>query len=50
MPLILQRGKVLEVYAEAANRGWVLPAFNAENLTTIEAILQAVFDHFYTSN
>ena len=41
MPLITGRERVLEVFATAANRGWVLPAFNAENLTTMEAILAA---------
>jgi fructose/tagatose bisphosphate aldolase len=45
MPLILERKQVLEVYAEAADRKWVLPAFNAENLTTIEAILAAAKDY-----
>jgi len=42
MPLILDREQVLAVYDEAAHRKWVLPAFNAENLTSIEAILAAV--------
>lgn len=41
MPLITGRDRVLEVFAAAARRGWVLPAFNAENLTTMEAILAA---------
>ncbi|MCF7838518.1 MAG: class II fructose-bisphosphate aldolase [Candidatus Marinimicrobia bacterium] len=41
MPLILGRDNVLAVYRQAAERGWVLPAFNAENLTSIEAILSA---------
>ena len=45
MPLILQREQVLEVYAEAASRKWVLPAFNAENLTTSEAILTAASEY-----
>ncbi|MEX0680214.1 MAG: class II fructose-bisphosphate aldolase [Balneolales bacterium] len=45
MPLILDRTRVLEVYAEARERKWVLPTFNAENLTTAEAILQAVKDY-----
>jgi fructose-bisphosphate aldolase class II len=41
MPLILNRTEVEEVYAWATSRGWVLPAFNSENLTTTEAILAA---------
>jgi len=41
MPLILGRENVLSIYRDAAQRGWVLPAFNAENLTTTEAILAA---------
>lgn len=45
MPLILERPQVLDIYAEAANRHWVLPTFNAENLTSSEAILQAVSDY-----
>jgi len=45
MPLILNRKKVLEVYEKAGNRGWVIPAFNSENLTTTEAILQATLDY-----
>jgi fructose/tagatose bisphosphate aldolase len=45
MPLIIDRQKVLDIYSEAAGRKWVLPAFNVENLTTIEAILSAVYDY-----
>ncbi|MBN2410208.1 class II fructose-bisphosphate aldolase [candidate division KSB1 bacterium] len=45
MPLVLQREPVLEIYEEAANRKWVLPAFNAENLTTVEAILDAAREY-----
>ncbi len=45
MPLILGRDQVLSVYREAAARGWVLPAFNAENLTSQEAILAAALDY-----
>ncbi len=44
MPLILERNEVLEVYAEAAGNGWVIPTFNSENLTTTEAILSAALD------
>ena len=44
MPLVLDRRQVLDIFSEARDRKWVLPAFNAENLTTVEAILQAVKD------
>lgn len=39
MALILNRNDVLKIYAEASDHAWVLPAFNAENQTTCEAIL-----------
>jgi len=42
MAIITGRDAVQEVYQEALNRGWVLPCFNSENLTTTEAILSAV--------
>jgi fructose/tagatose bisphosphate aldolase len=45
MPIILERQHILDIYSEAANRKWVIPAFNVENLTTIEAILSAVYDY-----
>jgi fructose-bisphosphate aldolase class II len=45
MPLILERNNVLEVYAKAAAKGWVIPTFCSENLTTTEAILSAVMDY-----
>lgn len=45
MPLILDRKHVLDVYAEAADRKWVLPTFNTESLTTTEAILEAVNEY-----
>jgi len=44
MPLITNREQVLDIYAEAEQNKWVLPTFNSENLTTSEAILQAVSD------
>lgn len=44
MSLILERNKVLGVYAEAALKKWVIPTFNSENLTTTEAILSAALD------
>jgi fructose-bisphosphate aldolase class II len=41
MPLVLDRNHVLDVYAEAGEKQWVLPTFNTENLTSCEAILSA---------
>ena len=43
MSLIIERNQVLDIYSEARDRKWVIPSFNAENLTTIEAILDAVY-------
>jgi len=45
MPLILDRENVMDIYAEAAEQGWVLPSFNTENLTTCEAILAATKEY-----
>jgi len=45
MPLVTDRNHVLDVYSHAAARGWVLPNFCAENLTTMEAILSAAKDY-----
>jgi fructose/tagatose bisphosphate aldolase len=45
MPLILEREKVLEVYHKAGQKKWVIPTFNAENLTTTEAILAAALEY-----
>jgi fructose/tagatose bisphosphate aldolase len=45
MPLILDRKQVLDIYADAAQRKWVIPTFNTENLTTTEAILSASFEY-----
>ena len=42
MPLVLNRSEVLDLYEYASEKGWVLPTFNSENLTTTEAILSAV--------
>ena len=39
--LITQLSKVKEVYAEAAEKGWVIPCFCSENLTTSEAVFSA---------
>ncbi len=41
MPIITERNEVLEVYAKAAEKKWVIPCFCTENLTTTEAILSA---------
>jgi fructose/tagatose bisphosphate aldolase len=45
MSLILDRKNVLDIYAEAASKRWVIPTLNSENLTTTEAILSAAFDY-----
>ncbi len=45
MPLVTEKSAVLDVYAAAAERGWVIPAFGTENLTTSEAVLAAAADH-----
>ncbi len=45
MPLVVDREHVHDIYAEAEERKWVLPAFNVENLTSCEAILQAVREY-----
>lgn len=45
MPLIINRDEVLAVYWEAARKGWVIPAFGAENQTTVEAVLAAAKDY-----
>jgi fructose/tagatose bisphosphate aldolase len=44
MSLVTGRGPVLRQYAEAAARGWTLPCFGTENLTTSEACLAAAQD------
>lgn len=41
MPLITGRADVLDQYRIAADRGWTLPCFGTENLTTSEACLAA---------
>lgn len=45
MALITDRNNVLDVYADAAQRGWVIPAFGVENLTTTEAVLAAAKEY-----
>jgi len=44
MPLVTDRTSVLNVFAEADRKGWVIPAFGTENLTTTEAVLASVRD------
>ncbi len=44
MPLVLERNHVLDVYADAAQNKWVVPAFCTENLTTTEAILAGALE------
>jgi fructose/tagatose bisphosphate aldolase len=41
MPLVTKRNDVIAIYKEAAEKGWVIPTFCSENLTTTEAILAA---------
>ena len=45
MPIVTQREQVLGIYREAAEKGWVLPCFCSENLTTTEAVLDAALRH-----
>ncbi|MGI6296624.1 MAG: class II fructose-bisphosphate aldolase [Armatimonadota bacterium] len=45
MPLVTNRESVLGVYEAAAEKGWVIPTFCSENLTSTEAVLTAVKDH-----
>lgn len=41
MPIISERKQVLDIYQEAAKKGWVIPCLCTENLTTTEAIIEA---------
>jgi fructose-bisphosphate aldolase class II len=45
MPLILGKEAVLNEYTRAAEKGWVLPAFNTENQTCLEGILAGAKAH-----
>ena len=45
MPLITHRQAVLDVYAKAAEKKWVVPTFCSENLTTTEAVLDAALEY-----
>lgn len=44
MPIIRNKQAVAQLYADAAERRWVVPTFCAENQTTVEAILAACQD------
>ena len=44
MPLITNLAQVQEIYAQAAEKKWVIPCFCSENLTTSEAVLSAAQD------
>ena len=44
MPLITGRQAVLDVYADMARKGWVMPCFCTENQTSTEAILEATLE------
>jgi len=45
MPIIKDVAAVREVYQDTRERGWVLPCFCSENLTTTEAVLSAVKEY-----
>ena len=45
MPLVIERDDVLNVYHRAAKKGWVIPTFCTENLTSTEAVLMAAKEH-----
>ena len=45
MPIITGKENVLAVYRQAAEKGWVIPCFGTENLTTTEAILTAATEY-----
>jgi fructose/tagatose bisphosphate aldolase len=45
MPLVTNREEVIAIYNKAAEKGWVIPTFCAENLTTIEAVLSASLEY-----
>ena len=49
MPVISDYKKVKEIYADAAEKGWVIPCICSENLTTTEAIFAAA-EEFAVAN
>lgn len=50
MALITDFSKVKEIYAQAAEKGWVIPCFCTENLTTSEAVFSAAQDFAQKNN
>ena len=50
MPIITGYENVKRVYEQAAKKGWVLPCFCSENLTTTEAILTAASEFARDNN
>lgn len=42
--IVTDRAEAMDLYREAQARGWVIPCFNSENLTTTEAILAAALE------
>jgi len=45
MAIITDKKQVLDIYAEARQKGWVMPCFCSENLTTTEAVLAAAKEY-----
>lgn len=45
MAIITGRRNVLEVYRHASAKGWVIPCFCTENLTTTEAVIAAAAEY-----
>ncbi|MDR3552583.1 MAG: class II fructose-bisphosphate aldolase [Clostridia bacterium] len=45
MSIVRELKEAKDIYAQAAERGWVLPCFCSENLTTTEAILTAASEY-----
>lgn len=50
MPIITGYENVKQVYEQAAKKGWVLPCFCSENLTTTEAVLTAASEFASENN
>ncbi|MDP4133984.1 MAG: class II fructose-bisphosphate aldolase [Bacillota bacterium] len=48
--IISERSEVEAVYRYASKKGWVLPCFCSENLTTTEAVLSAAGDYAKANN
>jgi fructose/tagatose bisphosphate aldolase len=45
MAIVRDYGEVQTLYRKAGEKGWVIPCFCAENLTTIEAVLAATAEY-----